>query len=169
MGQVSPAAAVSQLVEQGVHHFAQVVLAGATCAPVDGFGEPLLQGLPLSVGQVRGVRLAFHNFSVLDQRRLFQHTLSVVKAVGQGISNNAQPVQAVPAAVVAKRINTWGSSSANTGGSVNTSYYVTFEMADGERQELGMGGRDYGLLVEGDRGTLSFQGTRYKGFDRSRA
>ncbi len=94
---------------------------------------------------------------------------SVVKAVGQGISNNAQPVQSVPATVVAKRINTWGSSGANTGGSVNTSYYATFEMADRERQELGMGGRDYGLLVEGDRGTLSFQGTRYKGFDRSQA
>lgn len=94
---------------------------------------------------------------------------SLVKAVGQGISNNAQPVQSVPAAVVAKRINTWGSSGMNTGGSVNTSYYVTFETATGGRQELGMGGRDYGLLVEGDRGTLSFQGTRYKGFDRSRA
>ncbi len=94
---------------------------------------------------------------------------AVVKGIGQTSYNNAQPVQSVPAKVVAKRANTWGMNGANTGGSVNTSYYVTFEMADGGRQELGMGGHEYGLLVEGDRGTLSFQGTRYKGFDRSRA
>lgn len=30
-----------------------------------------------------------------------------------------------------------------------------------------MTGRDYGMLFEGDRGTLHFQGTRYLGFDRS--
>ena len=27
-------------------------------------------------------------------------------------------------------------------------------------------GQEYGLLIEGDRGNLSFQGTRYLGFDR---
>ena len=29
-----------------------------------------------------------------------------------------------------------------------------------------MGGYDYGLLAEGDFGDLSFQGTRYLGFER---
>lgn len=29
-----------------------------------------------------------------------------------------------------------------------------------------MSGREYGMLAEGDRGILHFQGTRYLGFDR---
>jgi hypothetical protein len=32
-----------------------------------------------------------------------------------------------------------------------------------------MSGREYCLLAEGDLGTLTFQGTRYKGFSRSAA
>ena len=32
--------------------------------------------------------------------------------------------------------------------------------------ELQMSGSEYGLLVEGDAGMLSFQGTRYLGFER---
>jgi len=28
-------------------------------------------------------------------------------------------------------------------------------------------GQEFGMLIEGDRGMLSFQGTRYLGFDRS--
>ncbi len=94
---------------------------------------------------------------------------AIIKSVRQWAYNNGQPVQSVAATVVAKRTNTWGTSGTDTGGSVNTSYYATFETQDGGRQELGLSGRDYGLLVEGDRGTLSFQGTRYKGFDRSSA
>jgi hypothetical protein len=33
--------------------------------------------------------------------------------------------------------------------------------------ELQMDGRDYGLLVEGDIGRLTFQGTRYLKFERT--
>lgn len=32
--------------------------------------------------------------------------------------------------------------------------------------EFSVGGSDYGLLAEGDIGKLSFQGTRYLGFER---
>ena len=32
--------------------------------------------------------------------------------------------------------------------------------------ELAVTGEEYGLLAEGDEGSLSFQGTRYKGFER---
>lgn len=34
------------------------------------------------------------------------------------------------------------------------------------RMELQVNGSEYGMLVEGDRGRLSFQGTRYLGFER---
>lgn len=87
----------------------------------------------------------------------------IVRGIAQWSYNNAQPVQSVPAAVVTKRTGTSGGSN-NT--SVSTSYYATFEMDGGERREFGMPGGQYGLLAEGDQGTLTFQGTRYKGFAR---
>ena len=48
----------------------------------------------------------------------------------------------------------------------STWYYVTFEVESGDRIELGVNGTEYGMLVEGDYGKLSFQGTRYLGFER---
>ena len=48
-----------------------------------------------------------------------------------------------------------------------TTYYVTFQVESGDRMELTVSGPDYGMLVEGDIGKLSFQGTRYLGFERS--
>ena len=43
---------------------------------------------------------------------------------------------------------------------------VTFQVGSGDRMEFHMSGAEYGLLVEGDHGNLSFQGTRYLGFER---
>ena len=93
----------------------------------------------------------------------------IIKGIGTWAWNNEQPVEALPAHVVSKRTNTSGTGSSMDGGSVSTSYYVTFEMDGGERKEFGLSGREYGLLVEGDAGMLTFQGTRYKGFARSAA
>ena len=50
----------------------------------------------------------------------------------------------------------------------STSYYATFQVESGDRMELSMTGTEYGLLAEGDRGKLTFQGTRYLGFERQR-
>ena len=50
----------------------------------------------------------------------------------------------------------------------STSYYVTFEVDSGDRMELCVSGEEYGMLVEGDCGKLSFQGTRYLSFERSK-
>src|SRR5437764_12574782 len=77
--------------------------------------------------------------------------------------NNASPVESVPARVVAKRTDT---ESYASGGRVWTSYYVTFEVGSGERQEYEVGGGEFGVLADGDRGTLTHQGTRYRGFRR---
>ena len=49
----------------------------------------------------------------------------------------------------------------------HNSYFVTFEVASGDRMELQMQGHEYGLLIEGDKGRLTFQGTRYLGFERT--
>ena len=43
---------------------------------------------------------------------------------------------------------------------------MTFEVESGDRIELELSGTEYGMLAEGDYGKLSFQGTRYLGFER---
>ena len=83
-------------------------------------------------------------------------------------TNNHSPRLTVPATVVAKRANVshhhHGTDTMHSHSS--TSYYVTFQVDSGDRMELHMSGQEYGLLVEGDRGQLTFQGTRYLGFER---
>jgi hypothetical protein len=77
--------------------------------------------------------------------------------------NNHSPRLTVPATVVAKRTEVSRHHTDNT----FTTYYVTFQVESGDRMELTVSGSDYGMLVEGDIGKLSFQGTRYLGFERN--
>ena len=82
--------------------------------------------------------------------------------------NNASPRLTVPATVVAKRMNVSRHHTANAGnmtGTSATTYYVTFQVESGDRMELRLSGTEYGQLAEGDTGKLSFQGTRYLGFE----
>ena len=48
---------------------------------------------------------------------------------------------------------------------INT-YHVTFEVESVDRMELKVSRSEYGMLVIGDSGRVSFQGTRYLGFER---
>lgn len=86
-----------------------------------------------------------------------------VRSLSQWNKNNHSPRLSVPATVVAKRTNV---TYHNTGHHTSTTYYVTFQVESGDRMELQVEGAAYGLLVEGDQGNLTFQGTRYLGFDR---
>ena len=86
----------------------------------------------------------------------------LIKGIGQWSKNNRSPRLTVPAAVVGKRMKV---SHHNDSGS--TRYYVTFEVDSGDRMEFTVTGPEYGMLIEGDRGSLSFQGTRYLGFERA--
>ena len=88
--------------------------------------------------------------------------------------NDASPRLSVPASVVTKRAQVGTThhhnAATNTGGTYyNTKYFATFQFESGDRLELPVDGSDYGLLVEGDTGKLSFQGTRYLGFQRGSA
>ena len=94
-----------------------------------------------------------------------------VKGIGEWNKNNHSPRLTVPATVVAKRTNVSRHRHGGTGThmahtSTSTTYYVTFQVASGDRMELRVSGYEYGMLVEGDYGDLSFQGTRYLGFMR---
>ena len=88
---------------------------------------------------------------------------TIVKGVGQWSTNNASPRLTVPAQVITKRTNTWGGSNDT---SATTDYYITFQVESGDRMELKIAGSEYGMLAEGDFGLLTFQGTRYGGFER---
>ena len=85
--------------------------------------------------------------------------------------NDASPRLSVPASVVTKRAQVGTThhhnAATNTGGTYyNTKYFATFQFESGDRLELSVSPGEYGMLVEGDRGQLSFQGTRYLGFAR---
>lgn len=81
-------------------------------------------------------------------------------------NNNRQPVVAAHATVVAKRSQLRGGSGRAGEVSSMTSYFVTFQFESGDRLELPVPVSEFGYMVEGDRGTLSFQGTRYHAFTR---
>ena len=89
------------------------------------------------------------------------------KGISQWNKNNHSPRLTVPATVVAKRTNVSRHHHNNMHHTTHsTTYYVTFQVQSGDRMELHVTGQEYGLLVEGDQGSLSFQGTRYLGFER---
>ncbi|NLM85057.1 MAG: DUF2500 domain-containing protein [Clostridiales bacterium] len=98
-----------------------------------------------------------------------------VRAIRQWSKNNRSPRLTVPATVVGKRMDV-STSKAPVAGDISgahgysttssTTYYVTFQVQSGDRMELRVGGKDYGLLTKGDAGNLTFQGTRFLSFDR---
>jgi len=93
----------------------------------------------------------------------------VVRGIMQWSSNNQQPVLSVAAKVVSKRTDVRHHNHQHDNHQSfhsTTYYYVTFEVESGDRMEFAMGGNEFGMLAEGDYGKLTFQGTRYKGFDR---
>lgn len=89
-------------------------------------------------------------------------TVALSAAVGilRWRRNSRSPVLTESATVVAKRQQARGTSS------IVTDYFVTFQVRGAERIEFAVDGRDYGVLVERDRGELTHQGTRFRGFTR---
>lgn len=91
-----------------------------------------------------------------------------VRGISEWGKNNNSPRLKVQAKVVAKRSRT---SHHNTGPNgamhMTTTYYATFQVESGDRMELHVSPREYGMLAEGDIGSLEFQGTRYLSFTRS--
>lgn len=96
--------------------------------------------------------------------------VTAVQGISQWNKNNHSPKLTVPATIVAKRTNVSQHRSGGANGHhhhhTSTTYYVTFQVESGDRMEFCVAGHEYGVLVEGDKGKLSFQGTRYLGFER---
>ena len=94
----------------------------------------------------------------------------IIQGISQWNKNNNSPKLNVNAKVVSKRTNVSRHNHSTTGNMhhthTSTYYYVTFEFDSGDRIELRMSGSGYGMLIEGDKGVLFFQGTRYLGCNR---
>lgn len=95
---------------------------------------------------------------------------NLVMNIRQWHRNNNSPQLSVDATVVAKRSHTSHHHHHHNNGHMHTtsstSYYVTFQVESGDRMELKVKSYDYGMMVEGDFGVLTFQGTRFLGFAR---
>lgn len=97
--------------------------------------------------------------------------VQIIRSISQWDKNNQSPILTVDAALVTKRVSVHDNMhhDVHNNSSYSTSdstYYATFQVESGDRIEFAVSGRDYGQLAEGDRGKLTFQGTRYLAFNR---
>jgi hypothetical protein len=123
--------------------------------------EPMFQIVPIFIGIIFVIVIG----SIV---------VSAFRGIGEWNKNEQSPRLSVPAAVKSKRTDVRRSSNVHANdtlphsSSSHTKYFVTFEFESGDRQEFHVSGKEFGLLVEGDSGTLTFQGSRYLGFDREK-
>jgi hypothetical protein len=87
----------------------------------------------------------------------------IITGVRAWSQNNASALLMRAAKVVDKRTEVWGGSGES---SASTNYYITFELDDRTRVELPIRADKFGLIVVGDEGELTYQGTRFKEFNR---
>lgn len=96
----------------------------------------------------------------------------IIRGIATWSRNNAQPVLTVDAHVVSKRTDVSRRAHNHNNGhihhSTSTSYYITFQVESTDRMEFHVSGEEYGMLAEGDYGRLTFQGSRYHGFERNK-
>lgn len=127
--------------------------------PTDGLPDPSSPGLFSGFGAFGVIALVV----AIAMAAIF--VLLVVKGIVlPGIKYATSHDEQTPARLVTRRTNVSGGVG-DTGAS--TSYYATFEFPSGERREFRVRGRAYGLMVEGDEGTLTFRGDICQRFDRT--
>lgn len=128
---------------------------------------------PMGLGSSFGFGFGLHSIVPVMTTLIFAIVfvgifVTLIRGIGQWNKNNHSPRLTVPATIIAKRTNVSHHHDAGEHhhSHTSTSYYVTFEVESGDRMEFLMAGHEYGMLMEGDKGQLSFQGTRYLGFER---
>ena len=90
---------------------------------------------------------------------------SFSKIIKQNKINSSSPRLKVEAKVVDKRDH-HSHSHSNNHSHTYYSYYITFEFESTDRLELSVPEYEYGLIIEGDYGYLTFQGTKFISFER---
>lgn len=124
----------------------------------------------MGFGYGMGVDMFGAMFAIVFVLVIGVFVVTIVRGIGQWNKNNNSPRLTVPATIVAKRTHVsrhhHGGANGHHHHHTSTSYYITFQVDSGDRIELHVSGNEYGVLIEGDRGELTFQGTRYLGFER---
>ena len=96
--------------------------------------------------------------------------VGLVRSISRWHRNNESPRLTVDAMVVDKRTEIIRHHQHQADGMdmvhTTTDYFATFQVESGDRMEFCVPGSEYGMLMQGDRGRLSFQGTRYLSFER---
>ena len=92
---------------------------------------------------------------------------TVVQTVRENKRNDRSPRLTVNAKIVDKRSDMHRHHHDHHS-HYSYTYYVTFEFESGDRAELCVPEGEFGILVVGDSGELTLQGTRYLGFARKR-
>ncbi len=96
----------------------------------------------------------------------------IAVSAGRGLlqwnRNNKSPIMTIPARIVSKRseVRQQQLQDDSNNSRTSTTYYLTYESDRGVRMEFKVDGNEYGMSAEGDRGILTYQGTRYHGFQR---
>ena len=117
---------------------------------------------------VTGFRLTFFLSALMFVVVFGVVSIGLIRSVTRWNKNEKALLLAVDAEVVARRTaRQRPMSDKHYSGRDYTNYYVTFQFETGDRLELELKGHEFGLLVEGDKGKLTFQGTRYLGFERT--
>lgn len=95
--------------------------------------------------------------------------VNIVRGVSRWSANNKAPQLTVEARVAAKREDTTHHTHTDANGhshtTHSTTHYVSFAVQSGDRMEFCVHYREYKQLAEGQSGRLTFQGTRYLGFE----
>ena len=102
----------------------------------------------------------FLNFHIISTILIIVVTLGVILFVI--IKNRRSPKLTVPATVLSKRTIRQKKSS-------DTCYFVTFQFEGGDTKEFYMAHIDYRNVKEDDFGKLTFQGTRFIGFEKDKS
>ncbi|MDM5452006.1 DUF2500 domain-containing protein [Peribacillus simplex] len=127
---------------------------------VGGSGDWIFTGAPVFIGII---------FVII----LIMFIVNLFSGLSQWEKNDKSPRLSVPAMVKVKRTNTirnghsYNHNNNLHSQSSSTTYYITFEFESGDRSEFHISGKMFGILAEGDVGTLTFQGTRYIDFTRN--
>jgi len=87
---------------------------------------------------------------------------AIVTLSGTSAANTAAPEVSAVATVVDKRIESRGGGDM----AVSQHHFVSFEQPGGERFELEVPAVQFGLLVAGDRGSVTMKSTQYLAFAR---
>ena len=97
-------------------------------------------------------------FNMFGMLVLFMFLVIIGGGISQWVKNNTSPRETVKARVVDKKSEVTYIQQEQNGMMTNTpqwSYYIVFEFE-----------KEYKRICEGDCGDLTFQGTRYIGFEK---